>query len=482
MNEYTRFLSTGILAAEWIIRIGLTIVVVLRHKPSSALAWLAFINFEPIIGLCAYLVLGRNLISPERVRRHREIVEKVVPHLHDDVLKSSIASPDDIVDAHLRDLVRLAGALSGLPAVGKNACEFIADPDDLLRRMVEDIDRARHHCHLLFYIWRDDAVGRALGEALIRASARGVQCRVLVDAVGGRSMLKKQAPVLRRAGVSVVPALPVSWFRRKVARIDVRNHRKIVVIDGRIAYVGSHNITEPRYGSRRHGPWRDLSARLQGPAVHEVQAVFAEDWFSECSGDPPPPTSWFPPPRHAGDVPIVVVPSGPADRPQALRDLMIAAVHEADRRIILTTPYFIPDEAFLLALRLAARGGVQVDVVVPARSNKPLVQAAGEACYDELLDAGVRIRLHQDGLLHSKTLTIDDTFALIGSGNSDQRSFELDYEMTLVLLGTRASTELRLLQEGYISKAQCLDPKGWKARPLLTRFKQDLARLTGPLL
>jgi cardiolipin synthase len=275
--------------------------------------------------------------------------------------------------------------------------------------------------------------------------------------------------------------LAVKPITRPLARMDVRNHRKLAVVDGLVAMTGSHNITDESYGQKRVGPWRDLSITVRGAAVHELQMVFCEDWLFE-TGREVDRVGAFPDVVRGGDAVLQAVPSGPGYRTEAFRDLMVAAVHEANERVVVTTPYFVPDSAFLLALRLAAMGGLEVHVVVPEKGNHPLVHAAGCATYDALLRAGVRIHLHTQGLLHAKTITIDHAFGVIGSGNFDMRSFSLNFELSMLVFGATDTDRLRRVQEGYMGESRELDATEWAERGAIRAVWQDSANLLGPLL
>ncbi|MBL0922688.1 MAG: cardiolipin synthase, partial [Phycisphaerales bacterium] len=318
--------------------------------------------------------------------------------------------------------------------------------------------------------------------------ARGVRCRVLVDAVGSRPFLRSDlCAAMRRAGVLVCEALPVNPLRMLLARVDLRNHRKIVVIDHRIGYTGSHNLAEADFLSKkkpRAGDWVDASVRLEGPAVGALQAVFLGDWLLD-SVEPDEEVE-----RLARRAPVEVeggsvaqlIPSGPDRESGAVQQAMLALIYAADRELILTTPYFVPDESTRAALCIAARRGVRTTVVVPAHPDARLVAAASRAFFQELLDAGVRIRRFRKGLLHAKTFTIDGEIAVITSVNMDMRSFFLNFESTLVVYDRRFAEELRRAQHGYMELAPEVSAGEWAHRPLVNRFVDNIAQLAAPLL
>jgi len=468
-----------LLTAEWLIRIGMTPVVVRKRGASASLSWLALIYFIPWVGVVLYVLIGEIDIGKRRARDHALIARDLRQRLREQFLAS--ADPPAAIPAAQRDLERLCRHVGGAPALGGNSAEPISDTAALIDRLIEEIDRAEHTVHLLYYIFGAGASGRRVAEALLRAAERGVVCRVLVDAVGSKEMLRRIAPGLIRHGVRCSPCMPVNPARRALARIDLRNHRKLAVFDGRVAYTGSHNLIEADYGQTKFGAWQDLSVRVVGPAVLELQAVFIEDWHVETK-EFPAGDGVFPVTAECGDTVIQIAPSGPADRPAAYRWLAIAALHEAQERVVITSPYMALDESMLSALQVTAMRGVTVEIVLPERSNHPLVAAASYAYFDDLLGAGIRIHLHQNGLLHAKTMTVDEAFVLGGSGNFDIRSFLLNFELNSLYYGPAATRLIVAEQEQYIAGSRELKPEEWARRRPWRKTADRLAMLASPLL
>lgn len=474
------FWTQLLIVSEWAIRIFMLPVIVLRKdKPPAALAWLAVVFFEPWLGLVIYLLIGESRLGRRRLairrRRRPEFESTDYPDVeHPHKLDPGVAGEDDV-------LVHLGEQLGGLPVVGGNCVAFYSDAETVIDRLVADIDAAADHVHLLFYIFADDEVGGRVGEALVRARRRGAVCRVLADAVGSRRMLRRLAPKLRQEGVEVLAALPANLWRLPFARLDLRNHRKLAVIDGRVAYTGSQNIVEATYGHKKAGRWHDIMARLTGPVVWQLQTVFLEDWFHE-SGQLPEGPGLFPESGASGDVAIQVVPTGPDLPTEQFQDLIARTIFMAQRRVVITSPYFVPDEATLLALRVAAQRGVQVELVVPRRTDHWLVDAAGAYYLEYLARFGVEVHLYGKGILHSKTLTIDDQLAMFGSANYDIRSFELNFELNLLLQAPAAVAELYCLQQRYREQSVRATRSDWPTRTLRGRLKVNFAKLLSPLL
>lgn len=464
---------------EWVIRIGMVPVVLRRRfQPVTSLAWLTLIFFLPLAGLVVYLLVGVSYLGRRRARTHRQVVGG--SPLPERLARMYRERPEVLPEQ--RTMIIQAEQISGNPILGGNRVQMISDTGELVKSLVADIDAAEHHAHLLFYIFWPDAVGMRVIEALKRAAQRGVTCRLIADATGSRPLFRSAAVgEMRQAGVEVIAALPAAPWRRKLARLDLRNHRKIAVIDGHCAYTGSHNIVVEDYGNKRAGRWVDLGARLTGPVVAQLQIAFLDDWAFE-TGRRLDDDALYPDLDSVGHVPAQVVPTGPSHEAETFRWVLLAALNSAQSRIILTTPYLIPDEPTVLALAMAADRGVEVDVVVPRRSDHPLVEAAGRWYYEQLLEHGIKLHLYRDGMLHAKTITVDDAFALLGSANLDIRSFYLNFEINVLLYGPEITAQLRFAQRQYLAASDPLHLNEWRNRPLLRQYVESAAALFSPIL
>jgi cardiolipin synthase len=478
--------SLILVIAEWSLRLAMLPIIVSRQRGSSdaTLAWLVVVFFMPWIGSVLYFLVGEIRLGKRRLTRYARHADAFYFEKPAAATARALVRPEVIGDA--RSVPTVAEHLGAMPIVGGNAVEIVMDSARLIDELVAAIDGARSHAHVLTYILRPDATGTRVCDALARAAARGVECRLLVDAAGSSDFLRRPADDLRARGVRVIANFPVGLLRARFHRVDLRNHRKLAVIDGRTAFTGSQNLIDANYGHKRIGAWQDLSLVVRGPAVAYVQAVFAEDWHYETGEDLDTP-AYFPDPladaSALGDVPIQVVPSGPHTREGSLvRDLFLEALHTSRRRVVVTTPYFVPDEAMMTALRLAALRGVTVDIVTPARTDARLADLCAHGRFQALLDAGVGIHLHRVGLLHAKTMSVDDSMAFIGSANLDMRSFFLNFELSLVLYGSDAAARLRACQARYLAESTRLLPEAWAARPRSQRALEDVATLFSPLM
>jgi cardiolipin synthase A/B len=379
---------------------------------------------------------------------------------------------------NLTQAARLIRNLGHFPALNGNGVDLLSQYDETLDRIAADIDAATDHVHLLFYIFAYDTSGKKIIATLARAVERGVVCRVLIDALGSHARSVQVMKALADAGVSAHLVLPIRWLRRST-RADLRNHRKIVVIDGQTGYIGSQNIVDADFNPRVTN--QELVVRVSGPAVLGLQAVFVADWFLETDQVLKGP-DLFPEPTHSGHVVAQVLPSGP-DYPEAGVERVIEAlIHGAHERVVTTTPYFIPSEALLHALETAVLRGVEVHVILSKPVDQTLVHLAQRSYYTELLDAGVKIHLHRDKLLHAKHLSIDQEVSLIGSSNMDMRSFTLNSEISLVVFDRELTGRLQAEQARYFAGADLLLAKQWKTRSPARKVTENIARLLTPLL
>jgi cardiolipin synthase len=463
----------------WLIRVGMVPVVLRRDfAPGAAMAWLGIVFLHPYIGATLYGFVGEARLGTARVARHRQMVN----HFRSRAWTVG-ALPESGVDRLYLPLEQQARKIGSMPPLGGNAVEFILECPTLVDKLVADIAAAGSTVDLLYYIFACDESARRVVRALTDAAGRGVRCRVLVDAVASRGFFHSAglARPLRAAGIEVREALPVALLRRGLPRMDLRNHRKLAIIDGKIAFAGSHNLINADYNGRRGGPWVDLTGRFTGPIVGEFAVVFAEDWSFESGQlcEVPSPSAGEPP---AGNITMQIVPTGPTAPGETYRRLLLGAIHCAQSQLILTTPYFVPDEPTLVALQMAADRGVNVSLIVPQRPDHMFTAAAGRAHFARLMESGIAIFLYQRGLIHAKTATVDDKLVLFGSANLDVRSFNLNFELSSLLYDREVTQRLRAIQNGYLADSHRLDPKEWASRSPIKTYADRTISLLSPLL
>ncbi|HEX4737056.1 MAG TPA: cardiolipin synthase [Allosphingosinicella sp.] len=460
-------LATPYLISEWVIRIGMLFFVPSRRTPQAAQAWLLLIFFLPLPGLILYAAIGRPRFPDWRKERFHQLAP-FYRHVSE-ALAEAGAVPDE------NEVAVLATHLGALPATQGNGIEFLSDYDQSIDRLIADIDAARESVRILTYIFADDDVGARVIEALCRAAARGVICHVLIDAFGSHRWSRRVLRKLNERGVDARKALPFRLVHRRT-RNDMRNHRKLAVIDGRIGYAGSQNIVDKTF--RPGVTNRELVARLTGPVVAEMDAVIVGDWFLETEQMLPE----APVPAPDGEALLQLLPSG-ADYPlEGFETLLVWQLHKAERRVVVTTPYFVPDQDVLGAMRTAVARGVEVVLIVSTIADQKLVSLAQRSYFGDLLRAGVSIWRYRDLLLHAKNVSIDGNLAILGSSNVDLRSFQLNDEVSLLPYDRESVGRLEAVQRGYIEDSDRLTLERWQARSRVQKLLEGVARLVSPLL
>ncbi len=466
-------LGTWLLGLDWAIRVAALLWIPSRTTSAAARSWMLLVGFVPLFGLPLYLLFGHPWLSRQRVHR-QALASQMIREEQAPLRDLRWTPPGHGAESEMAPLIERLGDF--MPTHG-NAVELLDDYDASLRALIGDIDAARERVHLLYYLMFDDAVGDAVADALQRAAARGVRCRLLLDAVGAKRGLRAYARRLRAAGVQVHDMLPGGLRWRRSGRMDLRNHRKVAVIDNRTAYVGSQNLADADFVPGR--PNRELVARVHGPVVAHLEGVFASDWYIE-TGEALPVTPTTP--VHNADVATQLLPSGPAYPFENARDTVNALIHLAQRKLVLVTPYFVPDDATLSALRIAALSGVDVQLILSASNNQRLTAWAQASYYEELLRCGVRIALYRPHFLHAKHLSVDDDMALIGSINLDIRSFALNAEVGLVCYDAGVVARMREIEASYLADADTVSLQAWRKRPAWHRSREGIARLADSLM
>ncbi len=495
-GSYTLF-STIVLLADFFIRIGLSVRVIMRKRPYGvSVAWLVVVLVIPFLGGCCYLLFGENRISERRKGRAKVAYNTYLCWL--DTLKNK--APVAWADLNLEcfPLHRQAETLVGIPTMAGNDLSLITAPDEIISSIIEAIEHSTINCHLQFYIWQEGGRINQVIDALIRAALKGVTCRILLDAIGSRDFLKSStAAEMRKAGIEIQASLPAGIITAFFSRIDIRNHRKLVVIDGKIAFTGSQNMVDPDVFKQDAGVgnWIDIMVKVEGPVVEAIAGTFISDWFLDTDAEQFHAESLLrdistsinegdatQPPAFAGKSAIQLVPSGPGLVPDAIHNLLLTTIYAARCELVMTTPYFIPDEPLLVALKAAAQRGVAVKIIIPEHNDSILVKYACRARYQELADSGVRIFLFHGGLLHSKTITVDRDFSVFGSVNLDMRSFWLNFEATLFVYCKTFTERLCAIQQGYLDQSNELDIELFSQRGPWETFKESAVLLISPLL
>ena len=452
-----------------------------HREPMSRLAWVLVIIAAPIIGMLAYLLLGEARVSEgRRIRGAR--IEQSLPRP-----PGSKAAAAELAQGKYAAPFALARSVNGLDPTSGNRASLAADSDTAIDQMVADIDAAKSTVHASFYIWLEDHNGLKVKQALIRAAKRGIPVRVLADALGSRGIIRSVYwDEMINAGVQAREALPVGsllWTMIR-GRVDLRNHRKSLVIDNRIAWIGSQNAADPQFRVKPDfAPWVDIMTRWDGAVARQAQYLFVADWMSEHGEDLSALlTAPLPRRKDEGDVIAQIIGTGPTLRFDAMPTTFAEVIHSARNELVVTTPYFVPDEMLLFALTAAARRGVRTVLILPKRIDSRIVAATCKSYFGDLLNAGVELYLYRGGLLHAKTMVVDRTIALVGSANLDRRSFELNFENNVLFYDRAFAAQIRERQDQWLANCDRVLAEEVLAFTFRQRLWQNLLAMLSPLL
>jgi cardiolipin synthase len=459
-------------------------VLVRRKEPSSTIAWILALVFLPALGAILFVAFGRDRVRLP-ARRKRELDALVLAELAAHA-PSVVAAPGEallapgLTDLELA-LFRVAAQLTQGRPSGGNAVTPLFGGNDAYAAMGLAIDAARHHVHAEFYLIRNDATGEWFKERLLAAAARGVEVRLLCDAFGCFALRSRYLRELRKGGVRVATFLPMHSLL--LQPVNLRNHRKIVVVDGEVAFTGGLNIGDEYRGQMAGvGAWLDVHMRVDGPAARDLQRIFIQDW-TFASKETLTPSSYFPAaPPARGAALVAIVPSGPDTRTEAIERLFFGAIAGAHDRVWMTTPYFVPDQAITVAMELAAMRGVDVKLILPHHSNHAVTFHAGRSFYEPLLEAGVKLYEFLPGMVHAKTMVVDRAVSLVGSANMDLRSFRLNFEVHALAHDALLAQRLEETFNRDLEQSRLVSLADWRKRPARARIYEGASRLVSPLL
>lgn len=458
--------------------------VVIKRKPIGvSLAWLFLIFTLPFVGMIGYLIFGELRLGVKRSKKRKQLASKFLQWIHQHTLTHQQHAEQ--ISKHARSMQAFVQSYTDMPMLKGNQHTLLTSTDEILLELTKEIENAQQHCYLMFYICNQGGLVDQLLQTLKQAACRGVECKLLLDSVGSHDFFKSNLPKqLRAAGVEVVEALPVGPLRLLFQRQDLRLHRKLVCIDHHIAYTGSMNLVDPAYFKvdQGVGEWVDLMVRCEGPIVQHMQGLFAWDWSLETEQKLALPAADEKHYQVVGHESAQLIPSGPEFGKVGIHQVLLTAIYEATYSLVLTTPYFVPDESILEALQVAAMRGVDVKIILPAKNDSLMVEYASRALFEDLLKSGVEIHQFYGGLLHSKSIVIDEKLALVGTVNLDRRSFWLNFEMTLLVDDEHFAGELLRTQMHYTLVSDQLSLVKWKQRPFVKRLIEGVLYLFSPLL
>ncbi len=485
-GDWLVFLATSLVVIDLVIRVASPGTVPANRRPSSGMAWVILIIVLPLVGFLLWLTFGRTSIGRRRHERQaaaNAVVRERVADLPSPALPAG-APP------YLPSALHLNRTLGAFPPVSTAEATLFSDYDGSIRAMAEMIDQAQDRVHVEFYIMAWDDTTEPFFQALVRATERGLPVRLLFDHLGTRGLpvfdeLKRK---LEATAIEWHAMLPLQPLRDPTRRLDLRNHRKILVVDGTRAFMGSLNMTEPGYNKPKNHKagrrWVELTCRVEGSLARSLEAVFLTDWYTETGEElwPPVRPGALDTDEHPDGIIGQVVPSGPGIVSENNLRLFTTLIYGATRRLSITSPYFVPDESLLYAVTTAAQRGVDVELFVGEEGDQFMVHHAQRSYYKALLDAGVKIWLYEAPLvLHSKHFSVDDDLVVLGSSNMDLRSFALNYEVSMLLVGGDVVDQMRAVEDGYRERSRLLTEKEWADQPWHSVYLDNLMRLTAAL-
>ncbi len=447
------------------------------RTPQGSIAWAVSLVTLPYVSVPAYWVFGRNKFRGYVLARQHELelIDNVIRQANDQI--TGVAPLDDWRSAAITGAEKMAR----IPLTSGNNVTLLVDGDATFASIFDGIDAAEEYVLVQFYIVRDDELGRQLQSRLIARAQSGVRVLFLYDEIGSLGLSDSYIEGLRSAGVEIFPFHSRKGSRNRF-QLNFRNHRKTVVVDGRIAWIGGHNVGDEYLGrDPTFGHWRDTHIRIEGPAVIGAQLAFVEDW-RWATDELPGGLSWTPRIAADGEARVLVIASGPADVMETASLMYTQAIHSATRRIWIASPYFVPDDAIVQALQLAGLRGVDVRILIPEKADSTLVTLAAYSFFTEVKAAGVKIYRYQDGFLHGKVMLIDDNVATVGTANFDNRSFRLNFEITTVVFDVDFASKVERMFQNDFSASRLMEQDEYDNKPYWFKLAVRTARLTAPIL
>ncbi len=478
---------------QWIvliIYICVLILVCLRiiyetRSSTKTIAYLLFCIFAPVIGILFYLAFGINYWRKKLYSHKTGEDLKILKHLKKEIVQYNevIINRESISQDDNDELANMLIKDLHSPLTGNNTLKILLNGEEKFPELIKCLKGAKHHIHIEYYIYEHDEIGTAIIELLIKKAQEGVQVRFIYDDFGSPTLKKKIEKRMRAAGIEVYPFHKVQFYLL-ANRINYRNHRKIVVVDGQTGFVGGINVSD-KYINNKKGQlfWRDTHLRIDGPGVYYLQYLFLADWNFCCKGHLKVEDIYFEKKLTLkDDTHVQIVGSGPDSAHPSVLFSILQAIYLAKKEILITTPYFIPGDSVLDALRIAASSGLSVKLLVPGKCDSRLVNAASKANYNALLQAGIEIYIYQKGFVHSKTLVTDGKLSMIGTANMDYRSFELNFEVNAIVYDKPFAEKMRRIFFDDLKYAQKLDPKKWYKRRFYIKLFEKIAALFSPCL
>jgi cardiolipin synthase A/B len=486
--QFTSFhalVSSLIFLVYWLIIVSTTLRIVFKRRPTTyVIAWMLVIYILPLVGVILYFALGEAHLGQQRVKRAQKMRPTISKFIHrigdfSDIFTSNVSQVS-------KPIFQLCKHQTGLDGINGNHIELLSETNVIFDRLIDDINQATSNIEMVFYIWNEGGRADDVEQALIQASKRGVICRLMVDSAGSRHFIQTNASKrMRDAGIIIVEALQVNLLRFMFRRLDLRQHRKVAIIDNYISYTGSMNIVDPRFfkQNKHVGEWVDIMVRMSGPVTTLMGAIYACDWELETGKHLALPqiTDFAEPPEDKKHI-MQLIPSGPGYTENMIHQVLLTAIYSAQEQIIFTTPYLVPSDDILHAVCTAAQRGVEVIIIIPKNNDSLMVKWASRAFFSELLNGGVKLYQFNDNLLHTKSVLIDNQLSLVGTVNLDMRSLWLNFEITTVIDDAEFANSLADLLQKYLSNSDQIKAETWNQRPIWQRVTERLFYFFAPLL
>lgn len=485
MAGFWELISPFLLPAYYIAIFFVVINLLLENRnPLKTHSYLLLLLLLPFIGIIIYLFFGQNL-RKRKIFAKRQLINQAFgsQYVKDFLDNDSLNSPPEVIKerAQYQKLIRfLSNDLSPLSL--NNEVTILKNGEEKFPALMESLSKAKKHIHIEYYIYDNDTIGDPLSDLLIQKAQEGIEVRMILDGVGSLHLKKSFFRKLRKGGVEVAEFMPV-LFPSFTSKINYRNHRKIVVIDGEVGFTGGINIDDRYINNGRHKLfWRDTHLRVEGEAVKTLQFLFLLNWQFVTQHEFSPENSYFPELVDTGKHCVQINASGPDWELASIMDSFFIAINSAQKSVRIITPYFIPNESILDAISTVAKSDIEVELMIPYESDSWIVQAASLSFIEDLLKIGIRVFLYKKGFLHSKVIIIDNTFASVGTANMDYRSFDLNHEVNTYLYDHDLVDEL--ITHFEEDKVHCTQVSlaDWQRRTLRQKLKESLCRLLAPLL
>jgi len=474
-----------LISVNYLLAISSVITILFRNiNPTKTLTYIIALVFFPFLGLMVYYLFGQEYRKNKIFNRKHVLNQDIIKALNKDLEQSSEeleALEGDFLNDKIR-LVKLLQKSDKAPLTRCNTVEIIKNGEAKFKRLFQDIENAKHHLHLEYYIIIDDEIGTQFLNLICKKAKEGIEVRLSIDDVGS-SISRKMKRKLKDSGVEFYSFMPV-LFPKFTGRMNYRNHRKIAIIDGVIGYVGGINIADDYVNKPdRKAYWRDTHLRLEGESVITIQVQFLTNWqFVSDSKIKDLTKKYFPNKACKDNVAVQIAASGPDTDWSNIMDVIFSAINTADDYVYLTTPYFIPNDEIIMALQIASRSGIDVRILIPDESDSIIAKYATNAYLQPLFDANIKVYRYTKGFIHAKTMVIDNVFSTIGTSNMDYRSFNINFEINAVIYDKDKSKELKEIFIEDLKEAKEMNSETWKNRSNIKKLKESFCKLWAPLL